>query len=191
MKKVQVRLFLVLLVLTAASLACSIPTAEGNLLPSAVPLSTEEVQLLEDQIQETLVNPASNGEVQVTITEQQLQSFFIASMSAEQEQMISDPQVNLTQGQAEIYGKVTQSGISANTRIVLSPRIDENGNPRLEVVSINIGPFPVPDSMKSRVQTMTDNALSSYLASSSDRFSVTGIDISEDLITITGVQQQP
>lgn len=188
MKISQMRFFVVLLAIAAASLACSIPTGPER-PPTPVLLTTQEVEQFEGDIQATLANSAQSSEVTVTITEQQLHSYMIAKLAEDPSLPITEPQVALTNGQVEVYGKVSQSGITTDMQVVLQPRIDENGSPKLDVVSINLGPFPVPDSLKQRVQAMADDSLVDALAGTEGRLQVTNIVVTDEAVAITGVPQ--
>ena len=189
MKNTQMRLFLGTLAIAAAMIACSIPTGPDR-PPTPILLTTEEIQQFEGDIKATLANPAQSGEVTVTITEQQLHSYLIAKLAEDPNLPITEPQVALADGQVEVYGKVNQSGVTANLQVVLKPRIDENGSPKLDVASINLGPFPVPDTLRDRVQAMADDALADSLASAQGRFQVTNVVVTDEAVTITGVPQQ-
>jgi hypothetical protein len=189
MKIPHMRLFLGFLAIAAAMIACSMPSGPER-PPTPVPLTTEEIQQFEGDLQATLANPAPSGEVTVTITEQQLHSYLIAKLAEDPNLPITNPQVALADGQVEVYGNVNQSGVTANLQVVLKPRIDENGSPKLDVTSINLGPFPVPDTLKERVQAMADDALADSLASAEGRFQVTNVVVTDEAVTITGVPQQ-
>ncbi len=189
MKLSSLRLLIILSILTGISLACSLPARVSTPPPTPVPLSTAQVKQFETQVQATLANPNPSGEVAVTITQAQLTAFVAAQLAKEPNQTITDPQVVLTNGHVEIYSKVHQSGFTADSKIVMQPRVDEQGNPRLDILSINLGPFPVPDTFRSRVETLVDTTLQDYLASNSDQFKVKSIKINEGSMTITGVRQ--
>ncbi len=188
MKIPQMRLFVVLLVIIAVTLACSIPTGPER-PPTPVLLTTQEVEQFQGDIQATLANSAQSGEVTVTITEQQLHSYMIAKLAEDPGLPITEPQVALTNGQVEVYGKVIQSGLTTDMQVVLQPRIDENGSPKLDVASINLGPFPVPDSLKQRVQAMADDALVDTLSATAGRFQVTNIVVTDEAVAVTGIPQ--
>ena len=187
MKLSYIRYLLVLAVLVSASLACNFPAGgEATSAPTQPPVNPEEAQQLEDQLQATL---SESGEVTLTITEQQLNSYMVAKLAEEPEQLLSNPRVELTSGQILVYGQVTQAGISADTKITMQPNVDENGNPRLDVVSIDLGPFPVPQALRDRVDGMVNDALADYMAASSNQFRVNSITVVEDQMTVTGVKQ--
>lgn len=191
MQKVQFRLLMILLVLLAAGLACNMPsTSSPTLPPTAVPMTTEEQQALQNQIEATLANPGPSGDVTLTITQQQLNAYLSAQMQNQQDQSITDPSVVLTNGHMEVYGKVSQNNLSAVAKIVLQPRVDEQGNVKLDVVSINLGPFPVPDAFKSKVQGLADNMLNDYIHQNNGQFKVKTVTVNEGSLTVTGAPQQ-
>jgi hypothetical protein len=185
------RLLLVLTILTAAGLACNFPGGASNLPPTAQPMSTEEVQNLENQIQATLQSPDASGEVTITLSQDQVNSIIAGQMAQQSEQVITDPSVKLTGGHLEVYGKVNQNGISANLQVVMQPQVDASGNPHLNIVSMNLGGMPVPDVLKNRIAASADDAISSYLFSNQNNMKVKSIDITEGQMTITGTPQQP
>jgi uncharacterized protein YpmS len=194
MKFPLLRILPIILVLAAASLACNLPAglpAQGpELPPTAQPMSPEELQQLEEQLKATLAAGA-NGEVTVTIAQQQLNAYITSEIASQPQPWITEPSVVLTNGQVEVYGKIAQGGISANAAIVLKPRIDAEGNPKLDIVSINLGSLPVPDSFTERISSLVDNTLSNYLAQTSNQFKVSSIVITEGQMTVSGVRQQP
>ena len=187
MEKLLIRLLLVFMVLIVSSLACSIPSGQSTLPPTQRPMSTEEIQNLEDQIKATLENPNPAGEVNITITQDQLNGIITSEMAQQADPVITSPSVVLTNGQMEVYGKVTQSGFSANLKTVLQPRVDANGTPKLDMVSINLGGIPVPDALKDQIGTFANDSLANYL--NSNQFKVKAITIDEGQMTITGTPQ--
>lgn len=194
MKFPLMRFLSILLVIAATSLACNFPAGlpgqEPQLPPTAQPMSPEEMQRLEEQMRATLEAGAS-GEVTVTITQEQLNAYIASEVASQPEPWITDPSVVLTEGQVEVYGKIAQSGISANTKIVMKPRIDADGSPKLDVESINLGSIPVPDALNERINSLVDDSLRDYLAQNSNQFRVNNITITEGHMTVSGVRQQP
>jgi uncharacterized protein YpmS len=184
------RLLVILSVLVGASIACNLPARGATTPPPSPTLSPEEIRQLEEQLRATLENPQEPAAVTITVTEQQLTSFVASEVASMDNPPLTNPQVVLVNGQIEIYGVVNQAGISANAKTVLQPRIDAEGNPKLDVVSINIGPFPVPDSFKNQVEEMVDDTLSNYLMAQSDRFQVTDIQVSDGRMAVSGMRLQ-
>ncbi len=193
MKIPQMRLILVILVLVGASLACNFPgsAAQPTLPPTAQPMTNQQIQDLTNQLQSTLTSPNASGEVTVTLTQQQLNGIISNQVAQQSDQVISDPSVILTNGQMEVYGKVSQNNVSANLKLVLQPAVDASGNPKLNIVSINLAGLPVPDALKSRLETSVDNALSNALESNQNKFTVKSITITEGQMVIIGTPQRP
>jgi len=185
------RLIFILLILGAASLACNLPTGGPTRPPVEPTLNSDDLQNLEESLKATLQAADLSKEVTLTITQQQLNSFLLAEMESQTDQPFTNPQVVLTNGQMEVYGKVTQSGIVLDSKIVLKPRVAENGEPKLDVISIDVGPFPAPDSLKDQIGTVVDNTLRDYIAAQGSDFTVTNMTITEGVMTVTGVQKQP
>jgi uncharacterized protein YpmS len=183
------RIMLILAILVAAGLACNFPGSASNLPPTAVPMTTQDFQNLENQLAATLNSPNANGEVTVTLTQDQLNGIIAGQMTQQSDQTITDPSVVLTGGHMEVYGKVTQNNVSANLKVVLQPGVSETGTPMLNIVSINLGGLPVPDVLKNRVETMANDALSNYLTSNSDSFKIKSITITEGQMAVTGTRQ--
>lgn len=192
MKKPLMRLIVILFTLTAASLACNLPANGSNPTPTMAPVqSTDDLQQLEDDLQATLENPGQNSEVSITITQQQLNSFIAAKLAEQSDPVIKNPQVVLTNGVMEVYGQVNQSGITADTKIVLTPSVDAEGNPNLDILSFEVGPFSAPDALNDRVETMIDNLVAGYIASTEGKFTLISITIGEGTMTVTGLRNQP
>jgi uncharacterized protein YpmS len=184
-----VRVVLVLAVLLAASLACNLPKTGSGRPPTAVPMSDQELQQLQEQVQKTLEN--SSGEVTITLTEQQLNAVISAKMAEQKDQIISEPAVKLTQGNMEVYGKLTQAGITLNLVVILKPTVDAAGKPKLDIVDIKMGGLPVPDEIKKQVGNLVDQAFQEYLSNQNQGFKASKIIIDEGKMTVTGTIQQP
>jgi uncharacterized protein YpmS len=182
------RIYLILLVLLSVSLACNLPQNGNAIQPTQQLVDPAELEQLENQVRETL-SSSEGGEVTVTVTQEQLTTYLAAELAEQNEQLFTDPVVVLTNGQMEIYGKLSQSGLRANTKVVLQPRIDENGDPKLDVVSVDLGPFPVPETIRSRFENLADGTLDQYLSTYSDQIRVTDITVLEGQMTITGVRR--
>jgi len=182
---------LILLVLVTTSLACNLPGSINNLSPTAIPMTNEEAEQLEENLKATLENPASDGEVTLKITQQQLNAYMVSQINEQHSQFISDPVITLTNNQIELQGKFTQGSFSVDTKMAFRPRIDANGDPKLDVVSIDLGGLPIPDSLTDQVEDLVDDTLADYLDVSSNRFKVSNIAIDEGEMTVTGTPLQP
>jgi uncharacterized protein YpmS len=183
------RIILVLLVLLGAALACNRPTSGSDRPPTAVPMSDQELQQMEENLKATLL--ASSGETTITLTEQQINSIISAKMASQPDQFITEPAVRLTNGNMEVYGKLTQGGIALNLTVVLKPGVDGAGNPKMDVVDIKMGSLPVPAEVKNQIGSLVDQAFQEYLSGQNQGFKATKITIDEGKMTVTGTIQQP
>jgi uncharacterized protein YpmS len=190
MTKPQMRLLITLLALALSALACNLPSMSATPPPTAVPIPEEDLQNLEEKLRETLTNPGQSGEVTLTITQEQINAFVQSEMQNQPDQPFSDPQVVLTNGQMEIIGKANRAGFTVDARVVMTPRIDASGNPKMDVTSVFLGPIEAPEAVRSQVASMVDDTLSRYLASNADGFQATRISIGEGQMTITGRPKQ-
>lgn len=189
MKFPLMRLFLVLGVLILTSLACNLPASKSSSPPTAAPMTDADFQQLEEQLRLTL--ESSSGEVTVTLTEQQINSIITAKLASQTEHILSDPTVKLTNGKMEVYGQLTQAGISLDTKMVLIPGSDPSGNPKLTVEDVSMGGLPVPDEIKNQIGNLIDQAFQEYLISQNQGFKISNITIEEGKITVTGSLQHP
>lgn len=189
MKLPFARLVLVLLVLLAAVLACNLPTSNADRPPTAIPMSDQEMQDLEESLKATL--RSSSGEITITLTEQQINSLISAKLASQPERLISEPAVRLTNGNMEVYAKISQRGITLNLTVILTPSIDASGNPNMDVVDIKMGGLPVPAELKNQIGELVDQAFQEYLSSQNQGFKATKITIDEGMMTVTGAIQQP
>jgi uncharacterized protein YpmS len=191
MKFLITRILLALVVLSAASIACNLPARATDTPPTEPQLDPQTAQQLEEQYKATLDSAPPNGDVTVTITQQQLNTLIQDRIASEPDSPIQDPQVVLTNGQMEIDGTVSQAGFSINSTTVLRPGANADGSPRLEVVSIHLGSIPAPDSLEDQVGRMVDDAFQDYLTQNADQFRVSSISIGEGFMTVTGQRIQP
>ncbi len=186
------RFLQVILVLMLAAIACNFPASNApQRPPTSPPMTTEQVQELATQVVATLANPNPSGDVTITITEQELNSYLQTQWDSSQsgDQTIQNPQVHLTDGKAEVFGKVTMGSISADAVATIVPSVDPNGKPKLTVTSIYVGPVPVPDALVSQANDQVSGLLEDYLSSSGQNITVKDITVTEGKMTITGQLQ--
>jgi uncharacterized protein YpmS len=185
MKHTLIRLLLVVSVLLMASLACNLPKTGS--VPTVAPMSPEEAQQLENGLKQTL--ESASGAATITLTEQQINAFIAAKMAEQQDQVITAPVVKLTNGNMEIYGTLAQGAISPKIKIVLTPGIDAQGNPKFTIEEMTLGGIPAPDAIKDQINTLIDEAFLQSITDQSQGFHATQITINEGSMTINGTVQ--
>jgi len=183
--------FLITLVVT--SLACTIFVGGPDLADlTPIPVSSEEAAGLQEQIKQAFDAGAESGVVTFTITEAQITSLLAARLQTDptlqdkQKPIITDPQVYLRDGQVKIYGKTQQGMFAANIGVVVSITVDENGKPKIEIVSADFGPLPAPDTIKDAFAAMIDEAFTGAVGPAAVGLRIESITIADGLMTITG-----
>ncbi len=190
-KKYAFPLFLLTLLLT--SLACTIFVGGpdySNLTP--IPVSTEAADSLKTEMQQAFEAGAQTGMVTLTITEPQITSLLAfrllsdPNMQTNQKPFISDPQVYLRDGQMKIYGKSQQGMFAANIGIIVNVTVDELGKPKIEIVSADFGPFPVPNGINEALTKMIDEAYTGSIGPAATGLRIESINIADGVMTLTG-----
>jgi hypothetical protein len=191
MKRVSLPLFFMVLIL--ASLACTVFVGGPDFADRpAIPVSTEAADSLKNEIQQAYEAGASTGEVTITITETQITSVLAQRLLSDQnlqtdsKPFITDPQVYLRDGQMQIFGKTQQGMFTANIGIVVSMTVDENGKPKIEIVSADFGPLPAPDSLKEAISSMIDEAYTGSVGPVATGLRIESISIADGNMTIVG-----
>lgn len=185
-------LFLLSLVLT--SLACTIFVGgpDYSSLPP-IPVSAEAAESLKEEIRRAFEAGAETGVVTINITEPQITSYLAARMQtdpslqqSDKKPLITDPQVYLRDGQMQIYGKTQQGIFAANIGIIVKVGVDANGQPLIEIVSADFGPFPAPEGLTSALTAMIKEAYTGSLGPVATGLRIESISISGGVMTITG-----
>ena len=184
MKKYSVYLFFILLIFS--TLACSLFIGGPEFPDELVPVSAEEVVGLKVQIETALLTAAETGQVTIQITEPQLTSYLAFKMAEREDPPFSDPQVFLRDGQMKIYGKVERGFWNANVLITLNVYIDEEGQPKLEIVSADFGPFEAPNGLKQTLTAIITEAYTGSLGPVATGFRLENITIENGLMTVIG-----
>jgi hypothetical protein len=64
--------------------------------------------------------------------------------------------------------------------------VDENGKPKIELVSADFGPLPVPESVASAISSMIEEAYTGSLGPVATGLRIQTISTADGLMTITG-----
>ena len=181
------KLYLPIIVLTLAVLACSISIGGPEYPAQAVPYSPNEVLNMHTQIEQAFVAGAETGIVTLQITENQLTSYMTEKMLQQVDPPFTDPQVLLRNGQMQMYGKVTQSMFTANILITMNVGIDElTGQPKIEIVSADFGPLPAPEGINTAMNAIIAEAFTGSLGPVAVGFRLEAISIADGIMTLTG-----
>jgi hypothetical protein len=191
LKKSALPIFILSLLL--ASLACNvfIGGPDYSTLPT-VPVPAEGMQSIQDEVKRAFEEAAQTGTVTLNITEAQLTSFIAARLQSDPQlqqdnkPLITEPQVYLRDGQMQIYGKSKQGMFTANVGIIVNVGVDENGQPKIDIVSADFGPLPAPQGLKDTITAMVREAYMGSLGPVATGLRVETITIADGIMTVTG-----
>ncbi len=179
------RLFSVLLVLILSALACTINIGGPALPNEKIPVSTEAVEAMQNEIKQAVLD-AVDGEVTIHITEEELTSYLTFKLAGDENALFQEPQVYLRDQQIQIYGQAQAGKFTATIGIIVTATIGPEGKPVLEIVSADFGPLPVPDGLKKALTDMITEAYTGSLGPVATGFRLESIDIQNGVMTLTG-----
>lgn len=190
-KKKTLLLFIVMLILT--SLACTVFVGGPDYSDrTPIPVSSDAAESMKEEIKRAFEAGATTGEVTFNITETQITSVLALRLQSDQNlqqdktPLITDPQVYLREGQMQIFGKTRQGMFTANIGIIVSVGVDENGKPKIEIVSADFGPLPAPEGINTAISAMIDEAYTGSLGPVATGLRIQTISIADGVMTITG-----
>lgn len=171
--------------LIVSTLACSIFVG-GPAYPTELPAPTETPMSLPQQIEQAVTAGAETGQISLDITEGQLTSFLADKLSQQASPVLSEPRVYLRDGQMIVYGKATSGAFVANVSMTLAASVDENGQPKIQVVSTDFGPIPAPQGFNDMISASFQEAFTGYLGPVATGFRLETISIGNGVMTVTG-----
>src|SRR5829696_5889852 len=187
-------LTLLLTILVVTSLACTVFVGgpDYSSLPP-IPVSAEAAASIQDEIRRAVEAAAQTGVITVNLTEPQITSYLAARLQtdpslqqSDKKPLITDPQVYLRDGQMQIYGKTQQGIFAANIGIIVSMDVDANGEPQIEVISADFGPFPAPEGLKDAITAMVKEAYTGSLGPVATGLRIESITTANGIMTVTG-----
>jgi len=180
------RILLFLTALLLSTLACSMFVGGPDYPEGTIPVSAQAVENLKVQIEAAVLAGAESGVITVQITEEQITSYIALKMAAQQNPAFQEPQVFLRDGQIQIYGKVQRGYFNANILVVLNVTVDELGQPKIEIATVDFGPLPAPDGLKQSLTALITEAYTGSLGPVATGFRLESITIADGEMTVTG-----
>jgi uncharacterized protein YpmS len=153
---------------------------------NSIPVSTEALLSMNEQIQEAVISGAQSGQVTLFITESQLTSFLASKLDSQENPFITQPQVYLQNGQIQIFGTVIKGYLKATVSIIMTASIDPDGKLLLELSSADFGPLPVPESLKEIITSLVTEAYTGSLGPLATGFNLESIVIANGAMMIVG-----
>ena len=175
------------IVLLLASMACTIFVGGPEYPTQTVPISTEEVQTMQTQIEQALTAGAETGVVTLQITESQLTSYIALKMQKQTHPLFTEPQVFLRNGQMQMVGKINRGMFAANMLITMNVSVDPATNlPKIEITSADFGPIPAPKGLNAAISAIIEETFTGPLGPVAIGFRLETITIADGVMTITG-----
>jgi len=177
--------FFILLLLT--SLACTIFVGGPDYPAQTVPVSTDEVLSMQEQIEQAFLAGAESGIVTLQITENQLTSYTTQKMQDQANPPFTEPQVLLRNGQMQMYGKINRGMFAANMLITMNVTVDPDTSlPKIEIASADFGPIPAPEGLNAAISAVIDEAFTGSMGPVATGFRIESISIADGIMTLTG-----
>ncbi len=167
-------------------LACTIFVGGPEIPNQPIPVSAEAMTAMHDEIKAAVAAGTISGVITLRITEIQLTSYLALKFSTDESPMFTEPQVYLRDGQMRIYGKVKRGALLANVGIIIEVGLDENGAPKLQLVSADFGPLKAPDGLNSAMTAIIEEAYTGSLGPVATGLRIESITIADGVLTIVG-----
>ncbi len=182
-KKISI---IIMLLFTTLSCTMSVGGPDDPYPETDISVSQQSVESMQAQFKAAIEAGAKGERIILTITETQLTSFFASKLETEKDPFFTDPQVYLRDGKMQIFGKVSQGYFVATTKTVLSVGVDEQGQPKIEIISADFGPFPAPESLANFLSSTIQEAYTGAIGPVATGFRVEQIGIAKGYMVIAG-----
>ena len=180
------KILITVITLTLATLACSIFVGGPDYPATAIPVSTQAAGSLNNQVTQAAATGAATGSVTLNITEEQLTSYLTYYLQSQPNIPITNPQVQLQNGQMKIFGKVQQGLLVANASVTMTVSVDSNGQPKIQITQEDFGPFPAPQGLNDTISAFVAEAFTGSLGPAATGFRLESISIANGVMTVTG-----
>lgn len=169
-----------------AGLACNLDVGGPEAPDTPAPVSTQAAESLVEAWEQAFEMGQETGTVTLTLTEEQMTSFLALSIAQQENPLLTDPQVDLRDGEMEILGNYEADAITASVGIVMEVSVGEDGIPAIEVTSGSLGPLPLPAELLQGISDVINQALTGQVGTKATGFTLESIVISEGAISLTG-----
>ena len=167
------------------SLACNLPGASQDLPVERIPVSTEAVGQLEQNVSQAMQDILNGQPATLVITESELTSLVALRLQGYTIGAITDSQVFLRNGDLQYRGSLEQGPISAPIQADLSLSAGPDGRLVYDIVSSSAGPFGSMDALMDQIKTQLDQALYSSNSQLKNIF-IENVLIANGTLTISG-----
>jgi hypothetical protein len=181
MKKLHY-IYIAIIALVITVLACNFGFAGPK--PAPIPVSTEAVQSLQEEVSNAVQQMATSGSATIEITESQLTSAL--ALSLQQLPVLTSPQIHLQNGEIQFTGSASQAGLLGDVNVILKVEAGQDCKPHLQVVTAKLGPLPISEDMIGGFLPLAEEAISGISTSGGQQMCIDSIVINEGKMVITG-----
>ena len=182
----QRRLGFSALCLSLAGLACQINVGGPSPPSEPIQISTLDALQLEENWRAAFEADPVAGRVTVVITERQLTAFLAARMADAQNPLLKDPQVRLQAGEIQIFGVASAGPLEASALLTIQPLVDPEGVLAFNITTAEVGPVPIPDTLKQGLSDLLTEAFTGKLGSLATGIRITSLAIADGEAAIVG-----
>ena len=175
---------LILMVLT--TLSCKTLSRVQPPTATPVPVSSQAVEDLVENVQSAAETAAAGGPATLIITQEQLTSLVALQLQSVPDLQIQNLQILLQDGQIQVSGEIKQDNITLPVSIALAVTVNEQGQPQTRVVSAKLGPLPVPEAALTEITSQIDQMIVSQFSANAGNLVIESITISDGYMTIIG-----
>jgi hypothetical protein len=181
------KLWLTVLALVVAGMACSLGGAKPTATPypTPIPVSSEAAGELQD-VWATAIAGSKDGQVSVVITEEQLTSALAINIAENPDSPIKDPQVLLRDGKMTITANATVQAVKAPVKIIASAAPDAEGVLKVTIEEAKFGVLPMPGILLDTVSSSINELVSGQFGSQSTGIKITAVTIADGKMVLTG-----
>lgn len=142
---------------------------------------TIDVDALRQKMSEA--TPGADGNIRLELTDEELnQAIDVRAGRAGQEPAIQDPDLNFTDGNVVLVGRVQQP-VQGELRATFQPVVSD-GQLRLFLTAVTVGGIPVPTVLLSSVEATINASLATLLSALPSNYRLSEIIIGEGTMTI-------
>lgn len=172
--------------LILAGLACQINVGGPTPPSEPIQVSTLEAMQLEENWRAAFEADPIDGRVTVVITERELTAFLSARMADAQNPLLKEPQVRLQAGEIQIFGVATAGPLEASALLSIQPLVDSEGVLAFNITTAEVGPVPIPDTLKQGLSDLLTEAFTGNLGSVATGIRITSLAIADGEASIVG-----
>ena len=182
MKSSKIQIFIVILLLATLTLACRMNVG-GPKPDEEILVSPDTAAEITKDLNSAGVDTQAGNSIVLSFSQEELTSYLTYEVDTST-YGVTNPQVFLEDGLILIYGQFEQNLISGNLKITLQPYLDSSGTLKVDLVSVDLGPVPAPDSLLNSLSGTLDQSLQNIVGSLPEGYQISSIEITNGLMTI-------